>query len=331
MGTQSVQPSEKHICAGLLAHVDAGRLRCLRACCIWREQSGGWDGWITEIRSWTQTIWSGARDHDFLQAGETAERKIRTLTCSGHSGTFRGFLPRRMEAALWALDCAVLVISGTEGVQGHTRTLWKLLEQQDIPCILFVNKMDISSRGEEELMEELRRELSENCADMTGWQRAGLTEGEKDALAMCDEELMEEYLKTGDFAVETLRKAVGGRKVFPCVFGSALKNTGVEELLDVLCALTGQKEPLPDFAGRVYKIGRDSQGNRLTYLKLTGGSLRVKDEVSYETPQGEVYGEGQPDSTIFRGALRYHGGSSRGGNLRGDRAWSYDAGNGAGE
>mgnify|MGYP000031287720 CR=1 FL=1 len=111
-----------------------------------------------------------------------------------------------MERALWALDCAVLVISGTEGVQGHTRTLWKLLEQQDIPCILFVNKMDISSRGEEELMEELRRELSENCVDMTGWQRAGLTEGEKDALAMCDEELMEEYLKTGDFAVETLRK-----------------------------------------------------------------------------------------------------------------------------
>ena len=285
MGTQSAQPSEKHICAGLLAHVDAGKTTLSESMLYLAgavRRMGRVDHGDTFLDTDDMERERGITIFSKQARLRWKNTELTLLDTPGHVD-----FSAEMERALWALDCAVLVISGTEGVQGHTRTLWKLLEQQDIPCILFVNKMDISSRGEEELMEELRRELSENCADMTGWQRAGLTEGEKDALAMCDEELMEEYLKTGDFAVETLRKAVGGRKVFPCVFGSALKNTGVEELLDVLCALTGQKEPLPDFAGRVYKIGRDSQGNRLTYLKLTGGSLRVKDEVSYETPQGK--------------------------------------------
>lgn len=285
MGTQSAQPSEKHICAGLLAHVDAGKTTLSESMLYLAgavRRMGRVDHGDTFLDTDDMERERGITIFSKQARLRWKNTELTLLDTPGHVD-----FSAEMERALWALDCAVLVISGTEGVQGHTRTLWKLLDQQDIPCILFVNKMDISSRGEEELMEELRRELSENCADMTGWQRAGLTEGEKDALAMCDEELMEEYLKTGDFAVETLRKAVGGRKVFPCVFGSALKNTGVEELLDALCALTGQKEPLPDFAGRVYKIGRDSQGNRLTYLKLTGGSLRVKDEVSYETPQGK--------------------------------------------
>lgn len=285
MGTQSAQPSEKHICAGLLAHVDAGKTTLSESMLYLAgavRRMGRVDHGDTFLDTDDMERERGITIFSKQARLRWKNTELTLLDTPGHVD-----FSAEMERALWALDCAVLVISGTEGVQGHTRTLWKLLEQQDIPCILFVNKMDISSRGEEELMEELRRELSENCTDMTGWRRAGLTEGEKDALAMCDEELMEEYLKTGDFAVETLRKAVGGRKVFPCVFGSALKNTGVEELLDALCALTGQKEPLPDFAGRVYKIGRDSQGNRLTYLKLTGGSLRVKDEVSYEMPQGK--------------------------------------------
>ncbi len=284
MGTQSVQPSEKHICTGLLAHVDAGKTT-LSESMLYLAGAVRRMGRVDHGDTFLDT------DDMERERGITIFSKQAQLNWRGTALTLLDTpghvdFSAEMERALWALDCAVLVVSGTEGVQGHTRTLWKLLEQQEIPCFLFINKMDISSRGREELMEEMRRELSENCVDMTGWQREDLSEEEKDLLAMCCEELMEEYLNTGDISAEALKNAVGGRMVFPCIFGSALKNSGVEELLELLRALADQRKPLPAFAGRVYKIGRDGQGNRLTYLKLTGGSLRVKDEISYETPQG---------------------------------------------
>ena len=173
-----------------------------------------------------------------------------------------------MERTLQVLDCAILVISGTDGVQGHTRTLWRLLERYHIPTLLFVNKMDLAGADRAVLMAELQR-LDSGCVDF-GQEGPGLQE----SVAMCDEGTLERYLERGQVEPEEIRALVEGRRLFPCWFGSALKLEGVAEFLEGVEQYAPRKCCPPEFGARVYKVARDAQGVRLTYLKITGGSLR---------------------------------------------------------
>ena len=186
-----------------------------------------------------------------------------------------------MERTLQVLDYAVLVISGADGVQGHTETLWRLLKRYGIPCFLFINKMDQNGTDRTALILQLQQRLDENCLDF-GVSEENLWEN----LAMCGEELLEAYLEHGRIEKEEIRKLVLKRKVFPCFFGSALKGDGVEEFLEGLEELMEDcREEKQDFGARVYKISRDGQGNRLTHLKITGGCLRVKELLSGREPE----------------------------------------------
>ena len=173
------------------------------------------------------------------------------------------------ERVLPVLDCAILVISGTDGVQSHSRTLWQLLSRHRIPTFLFLNKMDLHALGREVLLSQLRSELSEGCVDMADPELS-------ERAAECDEDALEEYLATGEVSQSTLRRLLRQRKLFPCYFGSALKLEGVRELLAGLDQFTEQPAHPSGFSARVYKIARDPQGNRLTFLKVTGGELRVR-------------------------------------------------------
>lgn len=175
------------------------------------------------------------------------------------------------ERTLQVLDYCLLVISGSDGVQGHTETLWRLLKRYEIPVFLFINKMDQPDADSEALLEELKKRLGDGCVMLGGG-------GEE--LAMCSEALLEEYLETGSMREESIARAVAKRQVFPCYFGSALRLEGVEELLEGLRRFTLAKEYPEEFGARVYKISRDAGGNRLTHLKVTGGELKVKMPVS---------------------------------------------------
>lgn len=178
-----------------------------------------------------------------------------------------------MERTLWVLDYAILVISGADGVQAHVRTLWKLLEKYRIPVFLFVNKMDQQGTDREALLSELRRELDERCVDFTS--ERGETSLFED-VAVCDEELLEEFLDQGTISEESLIAKMQERKLYPCFFGSALKDTGVQEFLEGLDRYLRPSSYPEAFGARIYKIGRDEQGSRLSFLKVTGGSLKVK-------------------------------------------------------
>ena len=175
------------------------------------------------------------------------------------------------ERTLQVLDAAILVISGADGVQGHVQTLWKLLRRHEIPVFIFVNKMDQPGTDKESLLAELRAKLDEGCVDFSV-----LDDGFHDAIAMSSEEAMEEYLEAGEVSREEIRKAIADRRVFPCFFGSALRMTGVEEFLGGIVEYAPIKHYSEEFGARVYKISRDANGTRLTHLKVTGGSLKVK-------------------------------------------------------
>jgi len=176
-----------------------------------------------------------------------------------------------MERVLSVLDCAVLVISGSNGVQAHTLTLWRLLRHYGVPTFLFVNKMDMDGTDRSAILEGLRTQLSSSCVNFSGDEESILEEA-----AVCDEAAMEQYLEKGSLDDDTLRSLVAERKLFPCVFGSALRLDGVEEFLALLDHLAPRPEYGEDFGARVFKIARDPQGKRMTYLKVTGGTLRTR-------------------------------------------------------
>ena len=176
-----------------------------------------------------------------------------------------------MERTLQVLDCAILVISGTDGVQGHTHTLWKLLERYGVPTFLFINKMDLAGADRDALLSELKSRLDEGCVDF-----AAPAEQIQEQAAVCDEDALERYLEDGALDDGALTALIAKRKLFPCWFGSALKLEGVAEFLQGLEHYAPRPRYGPDFAARVFKISRDSQGARLTWMKITGGSLKVK-------------------------------------------------------
>lgn len=181
-----------------------------------------------------------------------------------------------MERTLQVLDYAVLVISGADGVQGHTETLWRLLGQYKIPVFLFVNKMDQAGTDRERVLAELKKRFGDHCIDFEKVFGSESSEEAAEQLAMCDEGLLEQYLENGELPREQVADLISQRRVFPCYFGSALHTEGVEELLDALESLTEERQYPAKFGAKVYKIGRDEQGNRLTYLKVTGGSIKVR-------------------------------------------------------
>ncbi|NCE65942.1 GTP-binding protein [Pseudoflavonifractor sp. 524-17] len=218
------------------------------------------------------------------------ETEITLLDTPGHVD-----FSAETERVLQVLDCALLVISGSDGVQGHTQTLWRLLRRHQVPTVIFVNKMDLAGADRAARMAELTR-LWEGCVDFSApeeeiWENS----------ALCAEEALGEYLDTGRLGEETLSALVGAGKLFPCWFGSALRLEGVEALLSGLTRYVPQPRYPEAFGARVFKISRDGQGNRLTWLKLTGGVLRGKDVVSGKTGE-EVWREKADQIRIYSGA-----------------------------
>ena len=275
MSGQERKTGKRVLNVGLLAHVDAGKTTLSESILY---QSGA-------IRN------LGRVDHQdaFLDTDEMERERgitifskqavltwkdteITLLDTPGHVD-----FSAEMERVLQVLDCAVLVISGADGVQGHTETLWKLLTRYGIPVFLFVNKMDQEGTECGKLLAELKSRFSEGCIDF-GRVETGAEEVIEE-IAVCDEQTMEEYLEKGSVAAASIRRLVAERKIFPCYFGSALHLQGVEELMNGICTYQMQKEYPAVFGAKVYKIARDGQGNRLTYLKVTGGTLKVKDVI----------------------------------------------------
>ena len=272
MSGQERKTGKRVLNVGLLAHVDAGKTTLSESILY---QSGA-------IRN------LGRVDHQdaFLDTDEMERERgitifskqavltwkdteITLLDTPGHVD-----FSAEMERVLQVLDCAVLVISGADGVQGHTETLWKLLTRYGIPVFLFVNKMDQEGTDCGKLLAELKSRFSEGCIDF-----GRVETGAEEEIAVCDEQTMEEYLEKGSVAAASIRRLVAERKIFPCYFGSALHLQGVEELMNGICTYQMQKEYPAAFGAKVYKIARDGQGNRLTYLKVTGGTLKVKDVI----------------------------------------------------
>lgn len=194
------------------------------------------------------------------------EKQVTLLDTPGHAD-----FSAEMERTLQVLDYAVLVVSGIDGVQAHTRTLWKLLEERGLPVFVFVNKMDRPGTDRENLMKELTDTFGDSFA--TAKTDGSLNE---DETAMASEELMEEYLNGGSISDKTITDAVEGRQLFPVIFGSALKLEGVKEFLRCFDRYTRAKQYSEEFGARVYKISRDKQGNRLSHMRITGGRLRSK-------------------------------------------------------
>lgn len=177
-----------------------------------------------------------------------------------------------MERTLQILDYAILVINGSDGVQSHTSTLWKLFKHYNIPVFIFVNKMDQVGADKEALLKGMQKDLSESCVEFNNQDRETFLE----ELSLCDEELLDEFLETGNINEENISNAIYMRRVFPCYFGSALKLEGIDEFIEGFDRYSVLPEYPDEFGAKVYKISRDNQGNRVTHMKLTGGILKVK-------------------------------------------------------
>ena len=273
-------PKIQQISAGLLAHVDAGKTTLSEALLYVsgaKRTLGRVDHGDAALDTHQLERARGITIFSKQARISTKNREITLVDTPGHVD-----FSAEAERTLQILDCAVLVISGTDGVQAHTVTLWRLLETYGVPTFLFINKMDLPGMEREKLMEQLRQELSSGCVDFDAD-----AETIAEAAAMCDEALLEEYLESGTVTVGNIRGLIAGRKLFPCCFGSALKLEGIEALLDVLDMYVPEGTCGAAFGARVYKISRDPQGARLTWLKITGGKLKVREQICYQNAKGE--------------------------------------------
>lgn len=264
---------------GILAHVDAGKTTLSEALLYTSggirrfgrvdHQDAFLDNFAME-RERGITIFSKQAELTF------GDVRVTLLDTPGHVD-----FSAEMERTLQVLDYAILVINGADGVQAHTGTLWRLLKQYRIPVFLFVNKMDQPSADKERLMENLKTQLDEGCMDFMDIR---LTD---ESLAMGSEEMMEAYLETGDIPEDAVRRAIRKRYIFPCYFGSALKLTGIEVLMEGMARYMECPVYGAEFGAKVYKISRDEQGNRMTHLKITGGSLKVKAVLKHHSGKEE--------------------------------------------
>ena len=281
MGEQS---KKTNISVGLLAHVDAGKTTLSEAL-LYVSGTRRTLGRVDHKDAFLDThVLERSRGITIFSKQARLESETRAITLVDTPGHVD--FAAEAERTMPILDCAVLVISGTDGVQAHTVTLWKLLERYHIPTFLFLNKMDLPGTEKEKLLESLQNQLSPGCIDFTG-----NFEAIAENCAMCDEALLETYLETGTVTTGNIQGLIRERKVFPCCFGSALKLQGIEEFLSILDSYAPTPEYPVDFAARVYKISRDPQNNRLTWIKVTGGSLKVRSVISYVNRKEERFEE----------------------------------------
>ena len=266
----------KKLVIGILAHVDAGKTT-LSESMLYQSGSIRKLGRVDKGDAFLDT-YELERERGITIFSKQAQLSIDDLQITLLDTPGHVDFSAEMERTLQVLDYAILVISGADGVQGHTETLWKLLERYHIPVFLFINKMDQNGTDEAALMNELKKRLDENCVDFSQTDTDELNE----SIAMCSEALLEQYLESGEIEDTQIRNLIRKRNLFPCYFGSALKVTGVDEFMRGIMNYTevATESEEAKFGAKVYKISRDDQGNRLTYIKVTSGCLKVKDLLS---------------------------------------------------
>ena len=289
-----MESTRKQIVLGILAHVDSGKTTLSEAM-LYRAGVTRRLGRVDHKDAFLDTdALEKARGitifskQALLTAGDT---DITLLDTPGHVD-----FSTETERTLQVLDYAVLVVSGTDGVQSHTETLWRLLRRYHVPTFVFVNKMDLPGMERQELLAQLNRRLGEGFVDF------GAEQADRDeALALCDENLMDRMLDAGQLQDADLIPAIARRHVFPCWFGTALKLEGVDALLDGLDRYTRSAPALEAFGAKVFKVSQDEQGARLTWLRVTGGELKVKAQLTGEA-DGEPWAEKANQLRLYSGA-----------------------------
>ncbi len=259
---------------GILAHVDAGKTTLSEAMLYFSgtiRQMGRVDNRDAFLDTYELERSRGITIFSKQAVFTLGGRQITLLDTPGHVD-----FSAEMERTLQVLDVAVLVINGMDGVQGHTLTLWRLLKKYSIPVFIFVNKMDQAGTDKEALLKDIKGRLNGECIDFTEKLSGGDEREFYENIAVAEEEMLDIFLEQGKIAEEEIRRLVAERKIFPCFFGSALKAVGIDEFLLGLQTYTREKEYPEEFGAKVFKISRDNQGNRLTFLKVTGGKLRAR-------------------------------------------------------
>lgn len=267
----------KKLVVGILAHVDSGKTTLSEAMLYTAGKIRKLgrvdhkDAYLdTDVQERERGITIFSKQAVFTYDG----MEITLLDTPGHVD-----FSAEMERTLQVLDYAILVINGMDGVQSHTDTLWKLLKRYEIPTFIFVNKMDMEGADKDAVFQNIRKKLDGDCVDFSSGDR-------DEQIAMADERLLDTYLDSGMVETEDIIEAILDRKIFPCFWGSALKLSGVQELLDSMNAYMVMPAYNAEFGGRIFKISRDAKGERLTYMKVTGGSLKCREQI--EGTEGKV-------------------------------------------
>ncbi|MGM9948138.1 NYN domain-containing protein [Floccifex sp.] len=269
----------KKICVGILAHVDAGKTTCIESMLYTAGQ-------IRKL---------GRVDHQDAFLDYDGQERNRGITIYSKEAYFSwkdndiyvidtpGHMDfsSEMERVLQVLDLAIILINGQDGVQSHTQTIWKCLEHYHIPCLCFINKMDISYISKEDILKDLTKRCSSLCIDFSDTEK-------DEKLAMLSDDLLNEYMDTNTISISSIQQLVFKRQCFPCFFGSALKVTGIEELMDAICDYSLDKQYGNEFGAKVYKISNDEQGNRLTHVKITSGTLYTKQKINEEEKVDQI-------------------------------------------
>ena len=269
----------KKLVIGILAHVDAGKTTLseeLLYLCGEIRKIGRVDHGDAFLDTYELEKERGITIFSKQALLKTENMEVTLLDTPGHVD-----FSAEMERTLQVLDYAILVINGMDGVQSHTMTLWRLLERYQIPTFLFVNKMDQQGTDHDALLNDLKQHLHENCVDFgrtqdTDYGMYELTPEQLENIAVCEEDILETYLETGIVEDRDIARLIVQRKIFPCYFGSALKEKGVKDFWNGAQKYTAEPKRPTEFGAKVFKIARDEQGNRFTYMKITGGSLKVK-------------------------------------------------------
>ena len=267
----------KKLVVGILAHVDSGKTTLSEAM-LYTAGKIRKLGRVDHKDAYLDT------DAQERESGITIFSKQAVFTYDGMEITLLDTpghvdFSAEMERTLQVLDYAILVINGVDGVQSHTDTLWKLLKRYEIPTFIFVNKMDMDGADKDAVFQNIRKKLDGDCVDFSSGDR-------DEQIAMADERLLDTYLDSGMVEVEDIIEAILDRKIFPCFWGSALKLSGVQELLDAMNTYMVMPAYNAEFGGRIFKISRDAKGERLTYMKVTGGSLKCREQI--EGTEGKV-------------------------------------------
>lgn len=283
----------KKLVIGILAHVDAGKTTLseeLLYLCGEIRKIGRVDHGDAFLDTYELEKERGITIFSKQALLKTENMEVTLLDTPGHVD-----FSAEMERTLQVLDYAILVINGMDGVQSHTMTLWRLLERYQIPTFLFVNKMDQQGTDHDALLNDLKQHLHENCVDFgrtqdTDYGMYELTPEQLENIAVCEEDILETYLETGIVEDRDIARLIIQRKIFPCYFGSALKEKGVKDFWNGVQKYTAEPKRPTEFGAKVFKIARDEQGNRLTYMKITGGSLKVKTLLSSNSNEQSLPG-----------------------------------------